>query len=275
MKKEIKLIFKIILIIITSIIIGYILHLFFMTFLKRTDSKYLTNVLVNGGLIIYFILLIKKEALAQPLGLNKVWKMDHFTAFMVPLLLFGIFFIPKLYSFFEIHFLIVIAFIFKCILVGTLEELMFRGLLLSLIVKLNRMRNNSIFIGVLISSVLFSLAHFINLFEKPLTMTTISLVTSQVILAFCFGVFLCGVFFRTGNIICCIVLHAFFNLTFESEFINKSMNIKVNEEAHVVTSFYDLLPTLIIFSIFLISGILMIKYSNTKEFINKLTNELN
>lgn len=98
-------------------------------------------------------------------------------------------------------------FIIKCLLIGLSEELLFRGIIFYSLSDYFKRKGRSCFLPVLLSSVIFALFHFINLFEGA----GIFPVLQQVGYSFLIGAMLAVVLLKTKNIWLCILLHALFD----------------------------------------------------------------
>lgn len=87
-----------------------------------------------------------------------------------------------------------------CLLVGLAEEYIFRGLLISLFLKV--LHNNAL--GAVVgSSIMFGLIHLINLKSLPF-----GYVSSQVIFAAAVGILFGTIYIKTNNLSIVIILHA-------------------------------------------------------------------
>lgn len=87
-----------------------------------------------------------------------------------------------------------------CLLVGLAEEYIFRGLLISLFLKVT---HNNALGAVVGSSIMFGLIHMMNLKALP-----IGYVSAQVIFAAAIGILFGTIYIKTHNIAIVIVLHA-------------------------------------------------------------------
>ncbi|HAT55884.1 MAG TPA: hypothetical protein DCW31_11735 [Lactobacillus sp.] len=87
------------------------------------------------------------------------------------------------------------------IFVGTTEEFAFRGLILPLASRLGSGKSQ-LWTGVIISSLLFGLAHSVNLFQQSVPVTIF-----QMGYTFAFGVLLAALYLRTGSLVFPILLH--------------------------------------------------------------------
>ena len=141
--------------------------------------------------------------------------------------------------------------------VGAVEEIVYRGLIFNSFRKYCGESPKGIYRAVFLSAAVFGTAHIINLIFAPaLVIATIT----QVVYAFFFGVLFAVIYYRTGNLLPCIIMHGVFD--FASSFwtcfakdIDKQINV-------LNTTDMDIVSVLIIiglFSTFLISGLLQLK----------------
>ena len=98
-------------------------------------------------------------------------------------------------------------FVFKCLLIGLSEEVLFRGIIFYSLSEYCKKRVNTCFLPVLISSAVFALFHFINLIEGA----NILSVLQQVGYSFLIGAMLAVTLLKTKNIWLCVALHALFD----------------------------------------------------------------
>lgn len=102
--------------------------------------------------------------------------------------------------------LYIVLFITECLLVGTFEELLFRGILFPAVEERLKENKRGRFFAVIISAAIFALVHLFNLFtSSPIA------VLMQVGYSFLLGGACCFTFLKTGNILYCVLLHATFN----------------------------------------------------------------
>jgi len=95
----------------------------------------------------------------------------------------------------------------KCAAIGLMEELLFRGLIHSVIKKRLENKKYRLFFAVFISSLVFSLWHLVNLFGGAGVGATFM----QVGYSFLIGFMLAVTLEKTGNIWICVFIHAAFN----------------------------------------------------------------
>jgi len=95
----------------------------------------------------------------------------------------------------------------RVLMIGILEELTFRGLVLNTYLKHNGITRSAIYKAVLISSVIFGIGHYANLVYGGSFLTT----SIDVYFACCMGVFLAAVYVKCMNIWAPAFLHALWN----------------------------------------------------------------
>lgn len=188
--------------------LGYTAYLVLENPLNSFLGAFSLPILYQGflsNLILLFPLLIFLVFLLFRLNLEKSLKSEDGRIFLIPIA-YSFFIIINSFSAFKnaisVDFLM---FIFSLCLVGFTEEILFRGIIFPKISDYF----SSIWLGALFSSFLFGIGHYINLIKNP---DSINEITYQVISAFCIGVLMCGIFYKTKNIIIPALLHTIFNL---------------------------------------------------------------
>ena len=260
----------IILYIITIVIIVFV-GSFFKDYLSQYYSVIYSNSIASfifkGFLIILSFFLIKKLNLFTFIGLNNPFKINHPTALIVPILIIGIVIISKIDLYLAVNRYLLILFLFSVIVTGIFEEISMRGILLPLFLKLFNFKKMSLYKGVILSSIIFSLLHYMNMFTKDYSFSN---ATSQVIFAFCIGVYFCGLFFRTGNIISSILIHSAFNFAFGTELLEEIRDVNKSPIGSEINNFMELVPTLIVYLVIITIGILMIRFSDKESYTKRL-----
>lgn len=99
-------------------------------------------------------------------------------------------------------------FILECLLIGLMEELLFRGILQDTIGQLFRSKPHGRIWTVVITSGLFGVVHLFNLFAGAGVGATFM----QVGYSFLIGAMLSAVILKTNNIWLCVLLHAAFDM---------------------------------------------------------------
>jgi len=155
-----------------------------------------------------------------------------------------------------------IFFVFGLCLVGFTEEFLFRGILFP------NLSNgfSSIYLGAITSSFLFGITHFINLINN---FEYINEITFQVISSFCFGILMCGVLYKTKNLIIPALIHSIYNLQAMIRTFNgiRKNQIPLSENKEIFhPSIWELLNQELMFNLLcLITGIVLIYIENKKE----------
>lgn len=157
----------------------------------------------------------------------------------------------------------IIMFLVFALSVGLCEEIVFRGFIFSLFRKYFGESKKGIYTSVLLSALIFGCVHFLNLIVYPdLVITTIA----QVISAAFVGVLFAVIYYRTENLLPCIILHAIFDFAGYfwicfSKNINQMMNVVNTTDSDIISA----LVTIGLSSTFLISGLCQLR----KIFKNK------
>lgn len=155
-----------------------------------------------------------------------------------------------------------LLFLFGLCLVGFTEEFLFRGIIFP---KLTT-AFSSVYLGAIASSFLFGIGHYINLIGNSEAINT---VTSQVIYAFCIGIFMCGLFYKTKNLLVPALIHTILNLdslirTWNAVRNNRIPNVGSTQVYH--PSLWEALSQEGLFMFFcLTAGLFLIYHQNRKE----------
>lgn len=236
----------------------------------KTESDLIDKIILNGIIIVITVFLIKKLDLDSYAGLDfRTWQNPHFYPIMILYLLiftngFRAFTTIKANE--NIVIFVVGLFLLKSITIGVLEEIVFRGLIQSIIVRHVQNEKKNIFMGVVLASVIFGLAHIINLDNPNYTFQG---VISQIFAATCLGTLFGTILLRTRNIYPIILIHSlisFFSLIgtlFPNYFVSDS---RVQTSTETVVS---LIFTGVLFgSAFIIAVFLMKNFKVEKENVN-------
>ena len=89
------------------------------------------------------------------------------------------------------------------------EEIFFRGIIISYLKKIFKEKLKGDFYIIFISSILFTLLHFLNL---SYTHIIIANLLQQVFAAFCFGIFLGSIYLINRHLRICILIHFLWDL---------------------------------------------------------------
>ncbi len=99
-------------------------------------------------------------------------------------------------------------FLIYCLLIGFLEEVLFRGIIQNYVREYCKNKPHSTFYTVFISSALFALWHLVNIFGGA----NVGYTLLQVCYSFLIGAMLSTCVIKTGNLWLCIILHALFDV---------------------------------------------------------------
>ena len=217
---------------------------------------YITNVILLLPLLLLLIFLLFKFNLEKGLALKEK------KVFLIPAAYLVLTVAMNFTAFKSAVSFDFIIFLFGLCLVGFTEEFMFRGIIFP------KMTNafSSVYIGALASSFLFGIGHYINLFRQP---GAINEVTSQVIFAFSIGILMCGILYKTKNLIIPALIHTILNLgatirTFKA-LKNAQIPVVENKDAFH-PPLWEIVSQELGFILFcLISGFILIFHQKRKE----------
>ena len=122
--------------------------------------------------------------------------------------------------------------------VGAVEEILYRGLIFNSFRKYFGESKKGIYRAALLSGAVFGIVHLTNLIFAPdLVIATIT----QVIYAFFFGVLFAVIYYRTDNLLPCIILHGIFDFISViwicfAEDINKQTEVLNTTDTDIVSA---------------------------------------
>lgn len=217
-----------------------IIKLKFIHFLKfgEFETKHLKYYL---PLLIYIVLLANSSALSK-INKEMYHTMDMFLVFL-----------EKLTSAF-------------------LEEIVFRGLVLALIVNKYIERKNGVLISVFLASFIFGTTHFINLITQS-ELLTVTGVVKQVYIATCLGMMFSSMFLKSRNIFILIIGHFILNIfsILEELEMNAATTVtRVVEDKTTIEIITSLVLFFIIFGIPVLIGIAILRHVNDKQLRSQL-----
>jgi len=263
---------------IAIILAGFIGALWFAkplrAFLGNQTSNEVENHLIAGIVVRFVIVMILlfvlfKWNLKAFNGIGEKASVMNLHALIIPgsILLMGIFSNWDDYTNSKAYLLVIFA--ISVLLVGLAEEISFRGLILPLFIQTQKEKKYGIHLSVLFTALLFGALHYINLAKEPDNFWGI---TSQVFFATSIGVFLGGLFLRTGSIIVVSVFHALVNFSFGTSDLKEKVVTKAAEESSKEVNWNTVIPTTILFAFIFISGIYMINRVDKEAIKSKLDN---
>lgn len=145
--------------------------------------------------------------------------------------------------------------LFSNLFTGSLEEILCRGLVIALLVNYLHQQQQSYVLlkAALLSSLLFGLVHFVNIFEKP---ETIGVISGQVIYATFIGMGFAACYLRTRSLFPLMLIHAAINTM---GFLTSAPN----EVA--AASFIDTLPAIIVCSPLMVYGLVILSHKRSQS----------
>lgn len=245
----------------TTVILGELLCMITYTFDFLPDFYFnivIYRIILCGILILYMY----KLGLSDILSFS--WK-----SFRYGLFCSGLFFIFLIWvltlnvisveTYFSIK---VVDFICRMLMIGVMEELIYRGALLNVMIRHGSNTVRNLWKAVIISSMVFGLSHYMNLIYSPFIEVSL-----QVYNAFCVGTLFSAIFIRCNNIWVCAFLHAlwdFANLL--PSFFDTSEEVVETISGSI--SLLQVLGSLIEPTIFLIIGIFLLRNIRKEQMLS-------
>lgn len=152
-----------------------------------------------------------------------------------------------------------------------LEEIVFRGFVLVLILNKYIERKNGVLISILLASFIFGTTHFINIITQS-ELLTVGGVIKQVYIATCLGAMFSAMFLKSRNIFILIMAHFVFNIfsVLEEVEMNATTATRVIDDKTTFEIIGSLILILIIFGIPLLFGIAILKHIDIKDLKGQL-----
>lgn len=211
---------------------------------------------VRFFLIFLLIKLIKKENLCMSIGLNNLRKIKNIQALFIPFIVFSLYIFSNPWKSYNAEIEHFFLFFNSVLIVAIFEELLFRGFMFNFFYKQFKSNIKS----ALVSSFIFGFVHYLDLFSQP---ENIIGITKQVLIAISLGMFFCGLYLRTGNILASILIHFLFKVAFGANELFINYQDLTNKLSSSQINMSSLILTTIVLLIFFLSGLFMIKISNT------------
>lgn len=176
------------------------------------DHEILSDIIIRSVLIIILLFIVRFLGLTSFVGLRKNGKFIYNNRLVLALAILAFLFVILNSSrLVGIEKSLLSLFLYSCLLVGFFEEIWIRGIILPLLIKGNQDSERRFFVGVLFSSFIFSILHYLNLFNDANNFADI---TSQVLFAFGVGIVFGALTLRIGNILPTSIFHGVFNFSF-------------------------------------------------------------
>jgi len=267
-----SIVFSILAIIAIVVIHQIPIYLLLQNFGMAEDvANLIDKIILNVIVIVLTIILIKKKGLWIISGLSPLIIKSPYLYIILLFYLFiftGGFSSIKLIPTHQLSSLLVLVFLIKSITVGVLEEVVFRGLIQGSMIKDFGTKRKGIVVSVVLSSIIFGIAHIINIGENYINFNG---VIRQVFAATCLGTLFGVVLLRTRNIYPIIFIHSaisFFSLigTLFPEYFPEKVYGEKSASELIVSSVFVIL---IFGSAFLIAMFLVRKEINDETTANK------
>lgn len=226
----------------------------FLSYLNRVvfDNNLLTKILAKILLILATYLLIKKIDLGYQLKIDRKTLIYSIISFLLILFSFYTLSLEIEARQLDISYYGHFIFLASCFFVGLFEELFFRVLIFFFVFKLLKKYSNYLIKSILLTSIIFGVAHFSNFLNPDYLNLSIF---NQVLFATSIGILFQCIFIKYNSIILIVSLHALVN--YFGTYKSKLFQITTNNE--VTYSFDDFISTFI--SIILITLVFIVPLS--------------
>ncbi|MFT6872374.1 MAG: membrane protease YdiL (CAAX protease family) [Roseivirga sp.] len=217
------------------------------------------------GVLIY---LIKRLELTTFLGLKTRFRLDQLQVIIIPLIIIIMSILGDLTRYKNAGLSLLGLFLVSNPLIALVEELTFRAIVLPLILKIRSNKKRLLLVSVVMSSMIFGVLHFLNLFREP---GNFSGITSQVIFATCISVYLGALFLRTRHIIFPVMIHFLINVAFGKSVLTPENNDVVTKVVGETTDWASLLLTLGLFGTIAMGGVFVIRLVKKVDVLESLS----
>jgi len=230
------------------------------------NAKFISGIFIRSVLLLFSVLLIKKLNLLNFTGLvtRRVFNLQ---AVFIPLVFISVGIMSNSNTVLSSSNTILALFTLSVILVGLIEEFVFRGIVLPQFIKFFKNKKNVLLISAVISSFIFGTIHFINLFSQP---NNLGGITSQVFFALSIGVFFSGLMLRTQNIFIPALIHGLVNFSFGSGELKPNITKSTSIIGEAGIDWSSIIPTSIFFLFIFAGGVFMINKSDKNYFLAQL-----
>lgn len=229
--------------------------------------KLATGIIVRSVLLIILLWVINEFQFNQFNGLVKNSKISNRKILLLPFLIVSVGFISNWDVYANSDKTLLFLFVISVLLVGLVEEITFRGIILPLFLRGFNDNKSVLMIGITLSSIMFGIVHYINLFRQP---NNIDGITFQVLLAISIGFVISGIFLRTGNILLVSLLHGFLNFSFGPTVLKQELSLVNTDTSNESATWKSIILALILCSIILRAGFIIIMKVDKETVLKKL-----
>lgn len=180
-------------------------------FIDYQTACYITGIVEQGFVSILLVILLSRLGLVQAAGFTKPsqWKQIWLVwPILILTVLNGSDLFEGLLTIDTSRPMLIVLFALLYLSVGFVEEILFRGVIMTLLVKKWGSTRKGIYLAVITSSLLFSILHFVNFLAGRYTLLA---VFTQIGFALFFGVFFGACMLRNNSIWPVIFTHALFD----------------------------------------------------------------
>lgn len=234
---------------------------------NENELKLVAGILVRLVMFGVLIYVIKRLGLTEFLGLKTGFQLDQFQAIVIPLVIVSMSILGDLTPYKNAGFSLLGLFLLGNLLVALIEEFAFRAIVLPLILKVRSNKRRFLLFSVVLSSAIFGVLHYLNLFREP---DNFSGITSQVIFATCIGIYLGALFLRTRHIIFPVTIHFLVNVAFGKSVLQPENIDTVTKVVEDTTDWASLLLTLGLFGAIAMGGVFVIRLVNREDILKSL-----
>lgn len=240
--------------------------------IEEKKVRLVAGIIMRLAMFITLVYLIKRLKLTAFLGLKTRFSLDQFSVIIIPVVIIGMSIFGDLTLYRNAGLSLLSLFLLSNLLVALVEEFAFRAIVLPLILKIRSDRKRLLLVSVVMSSLIFGVLHYMNLFREP---GNFSGITSQVIFATSIGVYLGALFLRTRHIIFPVMIHFLVNVAFGKAVLKPENNDVVTKIVEETTDGTSLLLTLGLFGSIALGGVFVIRLVNREDILKSLNLNIN
>ncbi len=240
--------------------------------IEEKKVRLVAGIIMRLAMFITLVYLIKRLKLTAFLGLKTRFSLDQFSVIIIPVVIIGMSIFGDLTLYRNAGLSLLSLFLLSNLLVALVEEFAFRAIVLPLILKIRSDRKRLLLVSVVMSSLIFGVLHYMNLFREP---GNFSGITSQVIFATSIGVYLGALFLRTRHIIFPVMIHFLVNVAFGKAVLKPENNDVVTKVVEETTDGTSLLLTLGLFGSIALGGVFVIRLVNREDILKSLNLNIN
>ncbi|MBN2731814.1 MAG: CPBP family intramembrane metalloprotease [Balneolaceae bacterium] len=237
--------------------------------LNQKENELLARTIVRTLIFVALILSIKKLGLSSFNGIGKHFQIKEPAILSIPLFLIVVGFWANWSIYSEADLMVLILFVLSVLSVGLVEELSMRGLVLPFLISGIKKKRFKLYAGVIFSSLIFGLIHYITIFSQPENIWGIS---SQVIFGISIGIFFGALMLRVRNIYILAVCHGCVNFILGNGILRKGFNNRSIADYPKAAEIdpASTIATIAIFGIIAFIGLNMIRKVDVNEVLSEL-----